>query len=417
MQRALLLFHNNLRINDNALIAWAEKNRVPVCGLVITNKTSDSPQHRFYLESAQELQRAFLQMSIPFYVVEGLTERELPKWLAKNEVDFVATPSPTNSREQKVHNSLKVSRPSLNLITFYDQTLVDLERLPFPIKDLPLVFTPFKKRLQGADCFGSPRTSNIENLRAWQPLIPEGTRLIENLSPQLKTTFPFEIEAGETGSWRWMEEYFYETEAISHYKDTRNGMLRKNDSSKFSPALACGCLSARQIYFELQKYETNSGRNESTEWFLLELLWRDYFKLLSLKIGDRLFSRQGLASFEKEWHQDQELFERWCEGQTGADFIDANMLEFKYTGWMSNRGRQNVASYLAKILKIDWTWGAKHFEDHLLDSDLENNWGNWLYVAGVGTDPRDRVFNFSRQAEMYDGDGAYRNHWLSKKEL
>ena len=88
------------------------------------------------------------------------------------------------------------------------------------------------------------------------------------------------------------------------------------------------------------------------------------------------------------------------------------MIELKNTGWMSNRGRQNVASFFAKTLKIDWRIGAAYFESMLLDYDVHSNYGNWMYVSGVGNDPRDRTFNLKRQAEMYDGDKLFRNHWL-----
>ncbi len=189
-------------------------------------------------------------------------------------------------------------------------------------------------------------------------------------------------------------------------------MLAKDDSSKLSVGLGSGCVSARTIYEEVKKFEDLHGANESTEWFIFELLWRDYFKLLALKIGDKLFSRAGISQQEKLWTADANAFAAWCNGETGADFIDANMIELKETGWMSNRGRQNVASYLAKTLQIDWTIGAQYFENTLIDFDTESNWGNWLYVAGVGTDPRDRVFNYKRQAEMYDPDFAYRRTWL-----
>jgi deoxyribodipyrimidine photo-lyase len=106
-------------------------------------------------------------------------------------------------------------------------------------------------------------------------------------------------------------------------------------------------------------------------------------------------------------------FEKWKNGNTGIDFVDANMIELKLTGFMSNRGRQNVASYLCHNLKLDWRYGAAYFEEQLIDYDVCSNWGNWMYVAGVGNDPREnRVFNMEKQAAMYDHDQSYRNLWL-----
>jgi deoxyribodipyrimidine photo-lyase len=111
------------------------------------------------------------------------------------------------------------------------------------------------------------------------------------------------------------------------------------------------------------------------------------------------------------------LFNNWINGKTGNDFIDANMLELKLTGFMSNRGRQNVASYLCHQLKLDWRWGAAYFEQQLIDYDVCSNWGNWAYLAGVGNDPRgSRVFNTEKQADEYDKNKLYRAMWLNKCE-
>jgi len=91
------------------------------------------------------------------------------------------------------------------------------------------------------------------------------------------------------------------------------------------------------------------------------------------------------------------------------------MIELKETGWMSNRGRQNVASFFAKDLELDWRIGAAYFEAMLIDYDVHSNYGNWMYVSGVGNDPRDRKFNVDLQAERYDTDGRYRKLWLQTK--
>ena len=109
----------------------------------------------------------------------------------------------------------------------------------------------------------------------------------------------------------------------------------------------------------------------------------------------------------------QSRFLEWTEGRTHSDFVNANMKELNQTGFMSNRGRQNVASYLIHNLGIDWRMGAGYFEQHLIDYDPASNWGNWAYIAGVGNDPRPfRKFNLEKQAQNYDGEGLYRSLWL-----
>jgi deoxyribodipyrimidine photo-lyase len=110
-------------------------------------------------------------------------------------------------------------------------------------------------------------------------------------------------------------------------------------------------------------------------------------------------------------HNTQEL-QKWINGETEVDFVDANMIELKHTGFMSNRGRQNVASYLCNDLKLDWRYGAAYFEQQLIDYDVCSNWGNWAYLAGVGNDPRgNRYFNIEKQANDYDKNKSFRNLW------
>jgi deoxyribodipyrimidine photo-lyase len=154
-------------------------------------------------------------------------------------------------------------------------------------------------------------------------------------------------------------------------------------------------------------------KNESTYWLIFELIWRDYFRMITKKYGNRIFKAGGIKNKILQLRQDPDIFKRWTEGQTGIPFIDANMRELKQTGFMSNRGRQNVASFLVKDLKIDWRMGASYFEYTLIDYDVHNNWGNWNYVAGVGNDPReDRYFNTQLQAQRYDPSGKYVKRWL-----
>lgn len=199
------------------------------------------------------------------------------------------------------------------------------------------------------------------------------------------------------------------------YKDTRNGMLGTDYSSKFSPWLSLGCLSPRYIYKQVLQYEDQRVRNDSTYWLIFELLWRDYFRFICAKHGNKIFYPSGLQGISIPWKQDWQRFDLWREGKTGYPLVDANMRELAVTGFMSNRGRQNVASFLTKNLGVDWRMGAEWFESRLIDYDVCSNWGNWNYGAGVGNDARGfRFFNISKQAKDYDPQGDYVKHWLSE---
>jgi deoxyribodipyrimidine photo-lyase len=173
-------------------------------------------------------------------------------------------------------------------------------------------------------------------------------------------------------------------------------------------------LSPKRIYSELKQYEKKYGDNKSTYWLFFELLWRDFFRLVGKKYGNMIFNIGGLSGkSDKTWRTDDRLFNVWADGRTGVPFIDANMRELKQTGFMSNRGRQNVASFLTKDLKINWLMGAEWFESQLVDYDPCSNYGNWLYIAGVGNDPREnRYFNILSQAHRYDPNGEYIKLWL-----
>ena len=234
--------------------------------------------------------------------------------------------------------------------------------------------------------------------------------------------------------------------AMSRYKDTRNGLLGLDFSTKLAAWLALGCITARQVHAELLRFEEGQndewkgvegygkGENHGTAAVRFELLWRDYMRLCTRKFGPRLFRISGFRADESyPWktpsthkargtgHAEcngacnvQVTLERFLNGTTGTGLIDASQRELFHTGYTSNRARQNVASYLSKHLGLNWKLGAEWYECMLIDYDLSSNWGNWQYVAGVGNDPRGeaRVFNPIKQACDYDPQGSYVMAWV-----
>lgn len=215
-----------------------------------------------------------------------------------------------------------------------------------------------------------------------------------------------------------LEYYIWQTEKLAFYKKTRNQLLGDDYSSKFSPWLAWGCLSPRLIYRDVQRFEKDVVKNQSTYWLIFELIWRDFFRFHSRDIGNRLFLKSGYRDVQISWDQDSALFLKWTKGETGYPFVDANMKELNQTGFMSNRGRQNVASFLVHDLGIDWRQGATFFESQLIDYDPYSNYGNWQYVSGVGTDPRaDRYFNILTQASRYDSKATFVKQMLPELKL
>ena len=160
--------------------------------------------------------------------------------------------------------------------------------------------------------------------------------------------------------------------------------------------------------------EDKEIKNESTYWIFFELLWRDYFRFIMIKYGEKLFYKRGLNLSKENIKHDFTRFESWTTGKTKNKFINAGMNELRSKGFLSNRMRQIVASYLINELGCDWRAGAAWFESKLIDYDVYSNQGNWAYISGCGTDPRGgRFFNVEKQQKTYDGKSTYQLFWNS----
>jgi len=200
-------------------------------------------------------------------------------------------------------------------------------------------------------------------------------------------------------------------------------MLGADYSTKFSPWLAHGCLSPRYVAKECSEYEQKRIANKSTYWVVFELLWRDFFKFFAMKHGNSIFFLDGTLGRaahgehpnSRRWGLDKRHLQKWKDGMTGYPLVDANMRELKATGFMSNRGRQNVCSFLAIDMNTDWRYGADHFEQELLDYDIYSNWGNWCSGAGM-TGGRLNRFNIVKQSKDYDCHGEYVKYWCPELE-
>ncbi|WP_294224446.1 DASH family cryptochrome, partial [uncultured Chryseobacterium sp.] len=316
-------------------------------------------------------------------------------------------------RENEIRNVL----PSAEWEKSYSQFLVHPLFVSKTIDKVPMLFTAFRQKIEKNLLIRPEFTSenlvyDKSGIEVQCDKVTLGLLGYEEPETDLKTAFPF--RGGESEALKRMESYFSETRHLSNYKETRNGLIGTDYSSKFSAWLADGSLSAVSVYHEIKKYEQEFGSNESTYWLVFELLWRDFFRYISMEYKDLIFRKNGISNKPYISENDEELIRQWKEGTTDSDFINANMLELKNTGWMSNRGRQNVASYFCKILKQDWRIGAAYFEELLIDYDVHSNYGNWMYLAGVGNDNRDRVFNPEKQAEMYDPHQEFIQLWLQK---
>ena len=220
-------------------------------------------------------------------------------------------------------------------------------------------------------------------------------------------------QPGEAGGHAHLGAYM-NSQAPQHYQDTRNGLLEVQHATRFSPWLAWGCLSARQVHRALHEHEERVGATQQTHWIRVELWWRDYFHHRMLIQPKTYFKEMRLTEHPFRSRVQEKLFQGWCMGTEGHDFCRAHQKELLHTGYQTNRGRQNTASFLIHNLRLPAAWGALWFQHQLVDFDVASNYGNWAYLAGTGDDPRpNRQFNLDRQQDLYDPQHLYTQRWIN----
>ncbi len=256
-----------------------------------------------------------------------------------------------------------------------------------------------------------PKDSAMPNVfgGTWKEILPAKFEAIDQLDDfeiknQRHVTIPVP-EAGSHQAWKALKEF---SDKIEDYKEQRD-FPDIQGTSRLSVYLKNGSLTSGQIIKHLNllnlPWKNPSGPNQ----FLKEIVWREFYYHI-------LFHRPEVESesFNPnykniKWENRADLFERWKEGTTGFPIVDAGMRELRETGWMHNRVRMIVASFLVKDLLIDWRWGEKHFMQYLLDGDLAPNNGGWQWAASTGCDPQPyfRIFNPWLQSKKFDPEGSY----------
>lgn len=416
-QLAIVWVRNDLRLNDHEGWQLAQEYRY-VLPVFIWNKHWDeentggftrcgSKRKEWILAAAYELRKKLEGLGSGLHFLEADPVSAIQSLLKQfPEAEVIAGFEPAWEERQQTEDLMATGVP---LRLWYGSTLIHPEDMPFSTSEIPPVFTTFRLKIEKNPAFRI-RTPLPEPQKL--PSLPEGF-VCASIPEDVEINGPFGLESGEAAAISRIQSYIWQSRLVSQYKETRNGLLGPDYSGKWSLWLSCGALSPRTLYHEIKQYESVHGANESTYWVFFELLWRDYFKYISLQQGAKMFAKSGLKGEAPKVKTHAELFEQWSQGRCGQSFCDANMKELLETGFMSNRGRQNVASYWCHDLQGDWRLGAQWFEHHLLDYDPDSNYGNWLYVAGLGNDPRPgRKFNLEKQARDYDPEGAYVNHWL-----
>lgn len=418
MSYGIVWYKNDLRTFDHLPLKKASEKFNKLIGLFIFDPTYfdahyqhiprfSNKRKNFLAGCVKSLQKEWEEYGAPFLVFYEKTEIVMAKLKNLFPDAEIFTSNEYGTEENKV---IKTASQFFTINSYESSLLIPIHKLPFHLENLPDFFTAYRKKIE----YKLAPIYTIKN----EPIKAHKIEFASSEYPEIPAEKLIFNPGSQAGKNR-VNYYFFESELVLKYKETRNGLLGGDFSTHFSPWLSTGCISATYIYSKLKVFEEEFEANESTYWVFFELLWRDFFKLSLKKFGTAFFIPQGIANKKIPHRKNLDLFENWCNGNTGIPFIDANMRELKETGFMSNRGRQNVASYLVKDLNLDWRLGAYWFESQLLDYDVSSNWGNWLYVAGIGADPREnRYFNIHKQAGMYDAQASYQKRWLPElKEL
>lgn len=429
---AIVWLRNDLRLHDHEPLQAALANHSHVLLLYCVDPRQFSTlaigvpktgpfRARFLIESLEALRTSVRSAGGELAVRTGEPETvvaDIAREINATHVYFHHEPAP---EERRVENALIKQLQAAGVKTrfFFGHTMVHHDDLPYPVAALPDTFSKYRnaveRRVTVREPLPAPSSFRSPNTAAGDMPTLASLGLTE---PARDARTLLHFRGGEQEGLARLHDWMWDADQLKTYKTTRNGLLATNDSSKFSPWLALGCLSPRTVYAEVQRYERTRVRNEDTGWLVFELHWRDYFRWVAAKWGARLYAAGGLQGLRYPWrdlrdHDAHMDFNRWAEGTTGFPLVDAAMRELAATGYTSNRARQNVASFLTRVLGVDWRSGAQWFESLLVDYDVGSNWGNWAYVAGVGNDARGfRFFNVHKQAGNYDADGAFARHWL-----
>lgn len=389
---AIIWLRYDLRLHDNETLnrAIEQNNEVlPVyCFddrhytiLPIGFRKTDLKRAAFIMDCLKDLQERLQQKGSNLYTTFGRPEEILPALAKKLKAQKVYTQKEITAEETDaeaaVEKALAANGIALELI--WGRTLYHLEDVPMPIAEIPKKFKEFRKPLTAESevrpLFEVPDEIPTVQLREWNTL-PSFDELSFTEEEQ-KQHYNILVKGGETEALARLNYYTFDTNLLQTYKYTRNRSLGTDYSSLLSPYLANGCLSPRKVYWMVKKYEEEVKKNVSSWWLIFEVLWRDYFQFLGLRYGNLMFQQGGIYERNKEFNENYDLFERWQYGKTGVPFVDAHMRQLLETGFMSNRGRVNCASFLSRDYQVDWRWGAAWFESHLIDYDVCSNWLNW----------------------------------------
>src|SRR5689334_7534431 len=394
---SLLWYRRDLRLADHPALhaALEDDGVVPVFCFddrLLRGRHASGPRTQFLLECLRDLDGSLRKRGSGLVIRHGPPERELPRLareIGASAIHATADAGPFAARRDARVAGL-VLHPGLGVV---DEPPLTQAGTPYT------VFSPFHRAWLATErraVRAAPR-----RLPALPSKLRRG-RLPSLAALGLEQEVAEPSAGGESAGRRRMARYV--SGAVRDYATSQDALDRAG-TSRLSPYLHFGCISAREL-------EESLPRGAGPDAFARQLCWRDFFHsvLQHFPANARSEYQERYRGGRLRWSYARGRFERWCEGRTGFPLVDAGMRQLRREGWMHNRARMVVGSFLTKDLGIDWRWGERHFMRLLLDGDEANNNGNWQWIASVGVDPAPafrRIFNPALHMEAFDPDGSY----------
>ncbi|MCM0606149.1 MAG: deoxyribodipyrimidine photo-lyase [Xanthomonadaceae bacterium] len=418
MSKALVWLRRDLRLSDHTALARAtqEHDSVAVCFVfdtVILEQLGNPNDRRltFIYQSLMELKAELVKQGSDLILLQGDPTIEIPL-LAKNlEVNAVYCNHDyepyAKSRDSKV--SKKLFDNKIEFKSFRDQVVFESKEILSGAGTPFKVFTPYKnawlKEL-------SKKRDRLLEQKVSMSKFAQASELksvIQNITLESLGFKPQDlwIQAGENSARKLLTKFEPE---MSNYAEARNFPALNNGTSHLSVHLRFGTISIRECMRASQLI-----KGTGSETWMSELIWREFYQMVLDQFPHVAEHKCFKPEYDRiQWPGTNDHFEAWCEGMTGFPIVDAAIREFNATGWMHNRLRMIVASFLTKDLLVDWRKGEAYFAQHLLDYDLASNSGGWQWSASVGCDaqPYFRIFNPESQAEKFDPDQKYIKKWI-----
>lgn len=396
----LVWFRNDLRTHDNEVLVRAleQGNQIiPVycfdprhyeCHSEGIRKTGVL-RTEFTRRNVQALRDTFRQAGGDLFVAQGIPAKILPELCERWKVDEVYHHREVAFEETEVSEKVEAAlwKLQINLRHFIGHTLYHKEDLPYPIKDIPDSFSQFRKKTERE----SSVRPGFEKPSSYRFAPFEDDSVIPTLNDlgyeeeEISWAQNLELNGGEEEAFLKLDQFLNSPDSFDH-------------GAGISPYVSVGSLSPNTYYHKLIQAVQAHGQNKAIQEQLLQLLWRDYYRFMFKKHGNRFFQAGGVTGqTPKPSEHDESVFERWTKGETGVELIDESMKQLNATGLLSGEQRSISASYFVHEMGGDWLKGAAWFEDKLLDYNPCSNYGNWAHIAGVGSSTRDnKPLNLSK---------------------